>query len=78
MAFDPVGAIAAAKEIHAMADDAMAKADKLLDKADNVVHAVQVRVDSLVHGILDRFSKCVIHLEITAPKAHAVNPEPVE
>ena len=78
MAFDPVGAIAAAKEVHAMADDAMAKADRLLDKADTVVHAVQVRLDSLVHGILDRFSKCVIHIEITPPKAQATNPTPVE
>jgi hypothetical protein len=66
--FDSAG-VEAAKEI-------TEKADKLLDKADNLVRDAELRLGSLAHGILDRFSKCVIHLEITPPKAKASNPTP--
>ena len=73
--FDEAG-LKSAQEMHALADDAMGKADKLLDKADNVVHSVQVRLDGLIHGVLDRFRKCIIHIEISPAKAEAVNPPP--
>jgi hypothetical protein len=72
--FDKAG-IEAAKEMHELADHTMATADQLLDKADTVVHNIQVRLSDLAHGIIDRF-ECELHFKIKPVRAKAVNPPP--
>lgn len=74
--FDSVG-VDAAREIHAMADDAMAKADKLLDKVGMVAHGVRADLTAMADNIIDRF-ECEIHFKIKPARAEAPNPKPVE
>lgn len=75
MPFDPLGAIQAAREMHDLADDALAKADKLADKVENLIHVARADLTSLVNNIVDRF-ECEIHFKIKPARPIVPNPAP--